>query len=91
MSTKQKKKKLAESTKDPSAPPTPYKGPVHASNLASIVPLTDAQRTFCTAFDAGTPCIMLHGVAGTGKTFIAMFKALQDALMVPKQIGRAHV
>lgn len=85
MSTKQKKKKLAESTKDPSAPPTPYKGPVHASNLASIVPLTDAQRTFCTAFDAGTPCIMLHGVAGTGKTFIAMFKALQDALMVPKR------
>ena len=65
--------------------PAPYKGPATSHNLASIQPLTDAQRAFCTAFDAGVPCIMLHGVAGTGKTFIAMYKALQEALMVPKR------
>ena len=94
-----KKTKKADRSSEP-PPPAPYKGPATSHNLASIQPLTDAQRAFCTAFDAGVPCIMLHGVAGTGKTFIAMYKALQEALMVPKrriilmrsaEIGRAHV
>ena len=79
-----KTKRVPEHSSDP-VPPTPYKGSVQSTHLAPIQPLTDAQRTFCTAFDAGVPCIMLHGVAGTGKTFIAMFKALQEALMVPKR------
>lgn len=85
MAIKQKKKKLSDSPKDLPTPAAPYKGPVHVSNLAPIVPLTDAQKAFWNAFDAGSPCIMLHGVAGTGKTFIAMYKALQDTLMVPKR------
>lgn len=66
-------------------PPAHYKGLVQSAHLAPIQPLTEAQRTFCAAFDAGVPCIMLHGVAGTGKTFIAMFKALQESLMIPNR------
>lgn len=67
------------------APPTPYKGPVQSRHLASISPITPAQRSFCESYDAGTPCIVLHGVAGTGKTFVALYKVLQDALMVPNR------
>lgn len=65
------------------APTAPYKGPVQSQNLVRLTPLTPAQQEFATAYDAGTPCIMLHGVAGTGKTFMAVYKALQDVLMAP--------
>lgn len=82
-------KKVQKKTPDRSTPSvtpsTPYKGPVHSHHLASIRPLTNAQQVFCQTFDAGVPCIMLHGVAGTGKTFIGMYKALQEALMVPNR------
>lgn len=77
-------KKRAKGATDSSPPPqTPYKGSVSASHLIRITPLTPAQQQFATTFDAGTPCIMLHGMAGTGKTFMAVYKALQDVLMTP--------
>lgn len=48
-------------------------------NLKTIHPLTENQRIAFEAFDAGKH-LMLHGMAGTGKTFIALYKAI-DALM----------
>jgi len=77
------KKRTKGATDSSPPPPTPYKGSVSASHLIRISPLTPAQQEFATAFDAGTPCIMLHGMAGTGKTFMAVYKALQDVLMSP--------
>lgn len=58
----------------------PFKGPVTLQHLKNVAPLTATQKAFYAAYDAGTPTFLLHGVAGTGKTFIAMFKALQEVL-----------
>lgn len=77
------KKRAKGATDSSPPPPTPYKGSVSASHLIRISPLTPAQQQFATAFDAGIPCIMLHGMAGTGKTFMAVYKSLQDVLMTP--------
>lgn len=78
-----RKKKTHGAVESHSSPPTPYKGPVTSSQLVRLTPLTPAQEQFVAAFDAGVPCILLHGMAGTGKTFMAVYKALQDALMTP--------
>jgi phosphate starvation-inducible protein PhoH len=49
-------------------------------NLKTFDPLTDNQRQFYEAFKYGDYFIALHGVAGTGKTFIALYKALEEVL-----------
>lgn len=45
-------------------------------NLKNINPLTENQRIAFEAFDDGKH-LMLHGMAGTGKTFIALYKAIE--------------
>ena len=45
-------------------------------NLKHINPLTENQRIAFDAFDDGKH-LMLHGMAGTGKTFIALYKAIE--------------
>jgi len=45
-------------------------------NLKNTGPLTENQRIAFEAFDAGKH-LMLHGMAGTGKTFIALYKAIE--------------
>ena len=53
-------------------------------NLRHVNPLTENQRIAFDAFDAGKH-LMLHGMAGTGKTFIALYKAI-EALMENKGV-----
>ena len=55
-------------------------------NLKHINPLTENQRIAFDAFDDGKH-LMLHGMAGTGKTFIALGKAL-DAMMENKGVQK---
>jgi phosphate starvation-inducible PhoH-like protein len=47
--------------------------------LLKITPLTATQADVFDAFDEDMN-LMLHGVAGTGKTFVAMYLALRDVL-----------
>jgi phosphate starvation-inducible protein PhoH len=49
-------------------------------NLKTFTPLTDNQKQFFDAYKRGDYFIALHGVAGTGKTFIALYKALEEVL-----------
>jgi len=49
-------------------------------HLKSFKPLTDNQRLFYDAYRRGDYFLALHGVAGTGKTFIAVYKALEEVL-----------
>jgi predicted ribonuclease YlaK len=42
--------------------------------------LTDNQKLFFDAYKRGDYFIALHGVAGTGKTFCAVYKALEEVL-----------
>ena len=55
------------------------KKPIGAELLLDIEPLTDNQRKLFESYDAGKHLIA-HGVAGSGKTFLCLFKALQDVL-----------
>ena len=52
-------------------------------NLKHFHPLTENQKIAFSSFD-NDKNLMLHGIAGTGKSFMAMYLSL-------KQIGRAHV
>jgi phosphate starvation-inducible protein PhoH len=49
-------------------------------NLKTFQPLTDNQKLFFDAYKLGDYFIALHGVAGTGKTFIALYKAIEEVL-----------
>lgn len=48
-------------------------------SLRKIHPLTDNQENTFRAYDSGQN-LMLHGVAGTGKTYISMYLALEEVL-----------
>jgi phosphate starvation-inducible protein PhoH len=49
-------------------------------HLKTFTPLTDNQKLFYDAYKRGDYFLALHGVAGTGKTFIALYKALEEVL-----------
>lgn len=43
-------------------------------------PLTKNQSKFFETYKQGAKAIMLHGAAGTGKTFIALYKSLEEVM-----------
>jgi phosphate starvation-inducible protein PhoH len=49
-------------------------------DLQTFEPLTDNQNKFFELYQQGAQCMLLHGVAGTGKTFIALYKALEEVM-----------
>jgi predicted ribonuclease YlaK len=49
-------------------------------DLKTFDALTSNQRKFFDAYKQGDYFIALHGVAGTGKTFCALYKALEEVL-----------
>jgi predicted ribonuclease YlaK len=53
---------------------------IRIDDLKTFQPLTDNQKKFFDAYKIGDYFIALHGVAGTGKTFCAMYKALEEVL-----------
>jgi predicted ribonuclease YlaK len=49
-------------------------------DLKTFDPLTQNQKLFFDAYKRGDYFVALHGVAGTGKTFCALYKALEEVL-----------
>lgn len=49
-------------------------------DLKTFDPLTDNQKLFFDAYKRGDYFVALHGVAGTGKTFCALYKALEEVM-----------
>jgi phosphate starvation-inducible PhoH-like protein len=47
--------------------------------LKHITPLTETQRVAFEAYDSGKN-LVLHGIAGTGKSFISLYLALDEIL-----------
>jgi predicted ribonuclease YlaK len=62
------------------AQPTTNKLKIRLDDIKHIEPLTENQKKFFDAYDQGDYFIALHGVAGTGKTFCALYKAIQEVL-----------
>ena len=55
------------------------KKPINLEHLKTIEPLTDNQEKIWKAYGEGQN-LVLHGAAGTGKTFISLYLALQECL-----------
>ena len=53
---------------------------IRLDNLKTFEPLTENQKKFYEAYKRGDYFVALHGVAGTGKTFIALYKAIEEVL-----------
>lgn len=53
---------------------------VKLSDLKEIYPLTNNQENFFNFYRKGNKAILCHGVAGTGKTYIAMYNAFKEIL-----------
>jgi len=53
---------------------------IRIDDLRTFDPLTENQKTFFESYEAGDYFIMLLGSAGTGKSFIAIYKALEEVL-----------
>jgi predicted ribonuclease YlaK len=53
---------------------------IKLDHLKTFEPLTENQRLFFDAYKRGDYFVALHGVAGTGKTFCALYKALEEVL-----------
>lgn len=53
---------------------------IRLDDLKTFDPLTDNQKLFFDAYKRGDYFVALHGVAGTGKTFIAFYKAIEEVL-----------
>ena len=49
-------------------------------DLKTFEPLTNNQKKFFDAYRLGDYFVALHGVAGTGKTFCALYKAIEEVL-----------
>lgn len=52
---------------------------IRLDDLSVVEPLTDNQRKFFDLYEDSN-IMLLHGVAGTGKSFIALYKALEEVL-----------
>lgn len=53
---------------------------IKINDLKTFDPLTDNQKLFFDSYKRGDYFVALHGVAGTGKTFCAVYKALEEVL-----------
>jgi predicted ribonuclease YlaK len=53
---------------------------IRIDDLKTFQPLTENQKLFFNAYKQGDYFVALHGVAGTGKTFCALYKALEEVL-----------
>ena len=49
-------------------------------DLKTFDPLTQNQKLFFDAYKRGDYFVALHGVAGTGKTFCALYKAIEEVM-----------
>jgi predicted ribonuclease YlaK len=53
---------------------------IRLDDMKTFQPLTENQNKFFQAYKQGDYFIALHGVAGTGKTFSALYKAIEEVL-----------
>jgi len=75
-----KKARLAQASVHPFPEQPKRKLKLKIDDLQVFDPLTANQKVFFDLYKQGTQAMMLHGAAGTGKTFIALYKALEEVM-----------
>jgi len=90
MATK-KRAALFEGTGE--APPTQRTNSLKLKldDMSTIQPKSETQRAFFEAYARGHYFMCLHGVAGTGKSYIALYKALEDVLDRSTPFGKVVI
>lgn len=73
------KTNLAQSIQKPQLTIANTKLKIRIDDLKTIKPLTENQKLFFDAYDSSR-IMLLHGIAGTGKTYIALYHALEEVL-----------
>lgn len=73
------RKQLQPTAEQPQITLTSNKLKIRLDDLKTIQPLTENQKKFFDLYK-NSQAILLHGVAGTGKTYIALYKALEEVL-----------
>jgi phosphate starvation-inducible protein PhoH len=68
-----------KSTQEPKLTITNNKLRLRLDDMKTIQPLTQNQKGFFEAYD-NSQIMLLHGIAGTGKTYIALYHALEEVL-----------
>ena len=71
---------MDNSTRQSKTKPNTHALKIRIDDLKTFEPLTDNQKKFFDAYKRQDYFIALHGVAGTGKTFCALYKALEEVL-----------
>jgi phosphate starvation-inducible protein PhoH and related proteins len=69
---------VSNDAEQPSRQHQPLK--IKLDHMKTFDPLTNNQKKFYDAYKRGDYFVALHGVAGTGKSFIAVYKALEEVL-----------
>ena len=64
---------------------------IRIDDLKTFQPLTENQRLFFEAYKRQDYFVALHGVAGTGKTFCALYKAIEEVLDKSNPFGKIIV
>jgi predicted ribonuclease YlaK len=80
MATKRTAKTLDNEYSEKPKPTVNNSLKLRLDDLKTFEPLTDNQKLFFDAYAGGDYFVALHGVAGTGKTFIALYKAIEEVL-----------
>ena len=64
---------------------------IRLDDLKTFDPLTPNQKLFFDAYKRGDYFIALHGVAGTGKTFCALYKAIEEVLDKQNSFNKINI
>ena len=66
------------------------KKPINTDLLVDIEPLTENQKRLFKSYEEGKH-LVAYGVAGTGKTFITLYNALNDVLSTDTPVSYTHL
>lgn len=85
-----RKKRSQSDVSNMSAKQMRRKKPINSDLLININPLTENQEKTFDAYSKGKN-LVLHGAAGTGKTFISLYLALKDVLNLENPYEKIYI
>ena len=69
---------------------TKKRHPINSDLMVKVQPLTENQEKIFKSWDEGKH-LFIYGAAGTGKTFCALYKALQDCLKATPSYDSVYI